>query len=75
MAEVLNINELAQRIKVSRWTIYAWVSSKFIPHIKLRGRLLFNWDDVEKWIAKNSVPGRTVQRLKIEEKIQESTHE
>ena len=71
MKEILTISELAARIKISRWTIYSWVTTKYIPHIKLGGRLLFVWEDVEVWLRKNSHPGRSVRRLRIEQAMQE----
>ena len=72
-SEILNIRELSARLKVSHWTLYAWSSQKFIPSIKLRGKLLFDWAVIQKWLEKNSLPGRTVHRLKIEEKMEEQT--
>ena len=72
-SEILKIGELSARIKVSKWTLYAWVSQGFIPHIKLRGKLLFDWTVVQRWLEKNSLPGRSVHRLKIEEKMEEQT--
>ena len=69
MKEILNITELATRLKISRWTLYSWSTTKFIPHIKLGGRLLFEWEAVEAWLGKNAVIGRSTHRLLIEKKI------
>ena len=74
-SEILTIKELSARIKTSPWTIYAWVSKKFIPYTKLRGKLLFNWPVIEKWVAQNSIPGRSVRRLQIEQSMQEVSHD
>lgn len=69
-AEIITIDELSARIKTSKWTIYGWVSKEFIPCVKLKGKLLFNWPIIEAWLVKNSHPGRSVRRLRIEQAMQ-----
>ena len=64
---LLTVTELAAHLKISPWTIYGWVSKKFVPHFKLRGAVRFRAEEVEKWLRKNSVPGRSSHRLGIEE--------
>ena len=56
--DILTIQELAQRIKVSPKTIYRWVHIGFIPHVKMGGNLRFMWSIVSLWIIKRTHPGR-----------------
>ncbi len=66
MVELLTINEIAEKLKVSPWTIRSWCSQKYIPYFKLRGLVRFRADVVEKWLNKNSRQGRSLHRLRIE---------
>lgn len=67
MLDLLTVPQLAQKLQVSKWTVYAWVSQKYIPYFKLRGLVRFRADAVEKWLLKNQSEGRSLHRLKIEE--------
>ncbi len=66
MQELLTINELAAKLKVSPWTIRAWCSKKFIPYFKLRGCVRFQEREIDLWLKKNISHGRSVYRLRIE---------
>jgi excisionase family DNA binding protein len=67
MEELLTVTELAGMLKVSPWTIRAWCSQKYIPYFKLRGSVRFRTSEIDQWLKKNSSPGRSLHRLKIEQ--------
>jgi len=69
MEELLNVEELAQQLKVSPWTIRAWCSKKYIPFFKLRGCVRFSPQEVTRWFSKNQSLGRSLTRLKVEEQV------
>ena len=50
---ILTINEAADLIKVSKWTIYRMVEHRQIPFVKLpSGTLRFRSESLEAWISK-----------------------
>ena len=56
MEKLLNIDELAEILGVTKATIYSWTSHNKIPHIKLSKRLLkFREKEIMDWIADKSV--------------------
>ena len=67
--EILTVDEIAARLKVSPWTIRAWRSMGYIPCFKLRGVIRFRMSEIEKWLRKNERAGRSLHRLKIEWKM------
>lgn len=69
MAELMTISEVSQKLKISKWTVYSWISTRYIPFLKLGGRVLFDWIEIEKWLKKNSIEGRSLHRRRIEAKI------
>lgn len=73
MVELLTVQELAIKLKVSPWTVYGWVSQNFIPHHKLRSAVRFNSEEVDAWLKKNHVKGKSIQRLRIEAAMGEET--
>ncbi len=72
MDEILTIDEIAARLKVSPWTIRAWRSMGYIPYFKLRGVIRFRMSEIEKWLRRNERAGRSLHRLKIEERMSET---
>ncbi|MDA8171194.1 MAG: helix-turn-helix domain-containing protein [Nitrospiraceae bacterium] len=56
LEKLLNIDEVAEYLGVTKATIYSWTSQKKIPHIKLTKRLLrFREKDIMDWLAQKSV--------------------
>jgi excisionase family DNA binding protein len=56
MEKLLNIDELAEILGVTKATIYSWTSQNKIPHIKLSKRLLkFREKEIMDWISKRSI--------------------
>lgn len=54
----LNLNELADYIKVSKSTAYKWCSNGQIPYIKTGKLLLFKKDAIDLWLDQYNVPSR-----------------
>jgi excisionase family DNA binding protein len=54
----LNLNELADYIKVSKSTAYKWCSNGQIPYIKTGKLLLFKKDTIDLWLDQYNVPSR-----------------
>ena len=65
MEELLTVDELAAKLKVSHWTIRAWCSQEYIPFFKLCDAVSFRESEIEKWLKKNIRIGRSVRRIRI----------
>lgn len=50
----MSVEELAEELQISKTTIYTMVSHNEIPHIKVRGRILFHRANIEKWLVEGS---------------------
>lgn len=46
----LSVNETAELVGVSTGTIYTMARENQLPHIRVRGRILFHRDMIEKWM-------------------------
>lgn len=46
----LTVSETAKLIGVSQTTIYSMAREGQIPHVKVRGRILFHKDVIEAWL-------------------------
>jgi len=49
MDNLLNIDEISEVLKLSKATLYQYVRSKKIPHIKIGSRVLFSLSDIKNW--------------------------
>ena len=56
----LSVSETAQLIGVSTGTIYSMARLGEIPHVRVRGRILFNRHVIEAW-TRGEVPAQQVQ--------------
>ena len=56
--KVIDIDEAAQYTGLAKHTIYKMVSQRRIPHIKLGSRVKFSLEQLDKWIAQNTVMPR-----------------
>jgi excisionase family DNA binding protein len=60
----LTLNEVSEMLHLSKSSVYCYVGSRKIPHIKLGGRLLFPENDLTRWLdsmkkpADNKTSGR-----------------
>ena len=64
-----NLNELADYIKMSKSTIYKWCSNGQIPYIKTGKLLLFNKEEIDKWLEHSAVPSKYQVRNNISKLI------
>jgi excisionase family DNA binding protein len=47
---ILDIQGLAEYLKVSKQWIYERTRTKSIPHLKIEGQLRFNKNDIDEWL-------------------------
>lgn len=46
----LNVHDISERYGVSKWTVYRWVRTKRLPHIKVSNRVIrFLLSDIEQY--------------------------
>jgi len=64
MEELLTVEELGDKLKVSKATVYRWVHYDFIPRIKLGGVVRFREESVRRWLSAREKAGRV--RLKVD---------
>jgi excisionase family DNA binding protein len=55
--EILTLEELAEYLKVSPWTIYRFVRERNLPSYKIGGQWRFRKEQVDAWIDRS---GRNV---------------
>ncbi len=53
MDEIMTVPEVARYLKISKAKIYALVSQKQIPHIRIQRNVRIRKADLEKWIQSN----------------------
>ncbi len=56
MKNLLTIDELCEKIKLKRQTVYQLSSEGRIPRIKLGGRLLFDEEEIQAWLEQFHLP-------------------
>ncbi|MBN2128393.1 MAG: helix-turn-helix domain-containing protein [Sedimentisphaerales bacterium] len=63
MDEYVDLRLLSMRLQFSPRTLRSWVSDPqmALPAIKVRGKLLFRWRDVERWLEKFRVQQADVE--------------
>jgi len=58
-SDYLDVNEVAEFLKMSVSHIYTLTSTKKIPHIKLLGRkVLFDRNEIKDWLKSKSVSAK-----------------
>ncbi len=61
--EMVTAEEMASRLKVRKNTIYAWVTRREIPFVKLpRNTTRFHLSAIEAWLAKRASKGKMLSR-------------
>jgi excisionase family DNA binding protein len=55
---LLTGEELSQRIRLTPGTIRVWVSQKKIPYVKMGRKVLFDWEDIQRWIKEKKVDNK-----------------
>jgi excisionase family DNA binding protein len=54
MEELITIQQLANYLKVDRFTVYRLVTQKRIPAFKVGGQWRFKQDMIDSWLLRNS---------------------
>ena len=57
--ELLTVDELAELLRISRNKLILMARRGDIPAISLFGKLLFDADEIGKWLKQNRVGGRS----------------
>jgi excisionase family DNA binding protein len=52
---LLNVQETACYLNISKSTLYRWVHQKKIKHAKIGSRVLFSNDDLKEFVNNNTV--------------------
>ena len=56
MSELISVQELADKIKFNKLTIYRWVKERKIPFVKMPGNdIRFNKEKIENWIEARTI--------------------
>lgn len=50
MTKLLTVSEVAELTRLSKATIYSYISAKKLPFIKIGARCLFNESEIWQWI-------------------------
>lgn len=50
---ILSVADVSELLQVSASTIYVMIRSNEIPHVKLRGRYLFEKESLFTWLREN----------------------
>lgn len=53
--KLLNIKEASEFLRISEITLYKYVSKRSVPFIKVGRKVLFNLEDLEKWVENKRV--------------------
>jgi excisionase family DNA binding protein len=54
VSNYLTVTEVAKLLRQKPRTIYAWVADRRIPHYKPGRALLFDPDEIDRWVKKHS---------------------
>jgi excisionase family DNA binding protein len=54
-SRLINIDEAAARLGITKGTLYHWVSDERINHVKMGKRVFFKEASVDEFIEKNTV--------------------
>lgn len=55
MLTLFTVSDVSEQLQISIPTIYRWVHKKQIPYVKLGGRVLFNPEEIQKFVSLHSV--------------------
>jgi excisionase family DNA binding protein len=50
------IQQTATFLGVSKWTVYRLIKERAIPYIPVRGKIVFDREDLVSWMDKRKVP-------------------
>ena len=60
---ILDIDELARYINISKQTIYKLTAEHKVPHSKLGRKLFFDKKAIDAWILRSQYGGHSLQNL------------
>lgn len=66
MQRLLTVDDLSNALQVSRSTVYRWVQSDFVPHLKIGGTVRFDEKAVRRWLDKRSYAGKSKMCTEID---------
>jgi excisionase family DNA binding protein len=49
-SQLITIDEAAAILRISKLTLYKYVSARTVPHVKVGARVLFREEDLSSWI-------------------------
>jgi len=52
---LIDVNEVAARLRVAKGTIYQWVYQRQIPFVKVRRCVRFDWKAIEEWLRRSTL--------------------
>ena len=64
--KLLTIDELSDKLQVSKATLYRWAATGYMPCLKLGGSLRFRMTSVQKWLQKREQPGRYRRHIDVD---------
>jgi excisionase family DNA binding protein len=56
LEKLLTADEVAEQLRLSRWTVYGWAREGILPSVRLGGRVLFDPGDIQAAIARAKQP-------------------
>lgn len=56
ITEVLNLNQAAEYVSLSKSAIYKKTSERSIPHFKQGKKLFFKRSELDDWLTQNQIP-------------------
>jgi excisionase family DNA binding protein len=61
MTELISVQELAEKTKFNKDTIYRWVKNRRIPYIKMPGNdIRFDAQKIERWIENRTIKSKNI---------------
>lgn len=69
---VLNIEDVAERLGVTRQTIYTWTRKRIIPYYKVGKKICFNKDDIMEYLK--NYRAKSINEIEAESREYVATH-
>ena len=63
MRTLMNAEQVSQYLGVKVSTIRKWTHYRYIPHIKIRGTVRFDRDEIDAWLNRQTNKGRASIRM------------
>lgn len=60
--QLLTVDEVCQKLKVSSATLYRWAAARRIPSVRLMGVLRFDPEEVDNWIGEQAAQPSALRR-------------